>query len=397
MERLQALVARLVLRRVKDAVALGLPPKEEVVVSLAFDAEEDAFYRTLSETMRERFRTLLRLGVVNKNRSIVLEMLLRLRQACDHPSLVINGMSRASAAMSDSDQLLAFTRKLGRGALAGGFRARLADKLDQVRLDGTSLSQLKQNSTLNELFAGEAAPTCLVCLDPVDTDDPALLPCGHLFCYACAQQAVFKHAKCPSCRAPCNNLEIYRPLGPAGDAAKQSESELPSTKLRKITEDVGALPAGEKAVVFSQFTSMLNMIEGALRRAGTTYARLDGSMNFAKRNAAVHALRSDPQCRCILVSLHAGGVGLNLAAANHVFLVDPWWNPAAEAQAMARVHRFGQSRPVTATRYVIGGTVEERLLAVQASKRSLSEGVLGNGDFKASTLTIEDLKSLFAV
>ena len=161
-----------------------------------------------------------------------------------------------------------------------------------------------------------------------------------------------------------------------------------------------ATPA--KAVVFSQWTSMLDLIGAALRRepALSGFVRLDGAMSAEQRQAALHKFREDPKVKVLLLSLRAGGVGLNLTAAQHVFLMDPWWNPAVEEQAIDRVHRIGQLHPVKVTRFVVRGTVEERILELQERKRRVCRATLEGGEElskeEARRMRLEDLKLCFA-
>jgi SNF2 family DNA or RNA helicase len=146
---------------------------------------------------------------------------------------------------------------------------------------------------------------------------------------------------------------------------------------------------GHKSLVFSQWTSMLDLLEPELERGGYSFVRLDGATR--DRAAVVESFQSDPGVSVFLVSLKAGGVGLNLTAADHVFLFDPWWNPAAEEQAFDRAHRIGQEKPVFLYRLVAADTVEERILALQEGKRGLARTAVGEGAF---TLTREDLMGL---
>jgi SNF2 family DNA or RNA helicase len=148
---------------------------------------------------------------------------------------------------------------------------------------------------------------------------------------------------------------------------------------------------GHKALVFSQWTSMLDLIEPALREAGIGFIRLDGGTT---NRGAVAASFQDPKGPPVmLISLKAGATGLNLTAADHVFLVDPWWNPSVEAQAADRAHRIGQQRPVMVYRLVSQGTVEEKILTLQEKKRALFESALG-GASGATALTRADLMQL---
>jgi SNF2 family DNA or RNA helicase len=128
------------------------------------------------------------------------------------------------------------------------------------------------------------------------------------------------------------------------------------------------LDEGHKALVFSQFTTLLGLLRSTLDAEGMTYEYLDGKTT--NREAHVRRFQHDPAIGLFLISLKAGGVGLNLTAAEYVFLLDPWWNPAVEAQAIDRAHRIGQTREVFAYRLIAKDTVEEKVLALQQSKRS---------------------------
>ena len=153
-----------------------------------------------------------------------------------------------------------------------------------------------------------------------------------------------------------------------------------------------AVADGHKALVFSQWTSLLDLIEPELHDAGIAFVRLDGST--ADRGAVTARFEAEDGPPVMLISLKAGGTGLNLTAADHVFLVDPWWNPAVEAQAADRAHRIGQTRPVLVYRLVSQGTVEEKILQLQDKKRALFEAALGDGG-AAGALTRDDLLQLF--
>ena len=150
---------------------------------------------------------------------------------------------------------------------------------------------------------------------------------------------------------------------------------------------------GHRALVFSQWTSLLDLIEPHLTSASTRYTRLDGST--VDRGAVVNEFQAEDGPPVMLLSLKAGGTGLNLTAADHVFLVDPWWNPAVEDQAADRAHRIGQDKPVMVYRMVARDTVEERILALQQHKRQLSEAALGAAE-RAGGISREDLMALLA-
>jgi SNF2 family DNA or RNA helicase len=153
-----------------------------------------------------------------------------------------------------------------------------------------------------------------------------------------------------------------------------------------------AVLEGHKAMVFSQWTSLLDQIEPKLKEQGVSYTRLDGTTR--DRAVVVQDFQSEQGPSVLLISLKAGGTGLNLTAADHVFLLDPWWNPAAEDQAADRAHRIGQDKPVMVYRLVSRGTVEEKILALQARKRTLADAAVNNAAGTAAGITREDLLAL---
>jgi SNF2 family DNA or RNA helicase len=169
----------------------------------------------------------------------------------------------------------------------------------------------------------------------------------------------------------------------------------PSAKLETLMarlEEV--LDEGHKALVFSQFVSLLSIVRKRLDGGKITYAYLDGQTR--DRASQVERFQNDPDCRLFLISLKAGGLGLNLTAAEYVFLLDPWWNPAVEAQAIDRAHRIGQTRKVFAYRLVTRGTVEEKILELQKSKRDLADAIIQADSSLIRDISREDLELLLS-
>jgi superfamily II DNA or RNA helicase len=166
-----------------------------------------------------------------------------------------------------------------------------------------------------------------------------------------------------------------------------------SAKLALLMEVLGeALAEGHKALVFSQWTSMLDLVVQELDKANVPFARLDGRTRDRKK--VVDRFQAPDGPAVMLISLKAGGTGLNLTAADNVFLLDPWWNPAVEDQAADRAHRIGQSRPVFVHKLVAQDTVEERILELQYRKRQLAETALGKAAAAAKQITREELLAL---
>ncbi len=165
-----------------------------------------------------------------------------------------------------------------------------------------------------------------------------------------------------------------------------------SSKVELLVETLEeAISEGHKALVFSQWTSLLDLVEPALKAAKIPFVRLDGSTR--NRGDVVATFQDEAGPPVFLISLKAGGTGLNLTAADHVFLLDPWWNPAVEEQAADRAHRIGQDKPVFVYRLVTEDTVEERILELQERKRALADAALGDAS-QAGGITREELLSL---
>jgi SNF2 family DNA or RNA helicase len=167
----------------------------------------------------------------------------------------------------------------------------------------------------------------------------------------------------------------------------------PSAKLQLLLNHIQEVTQeGHKALVFSQFTSLLALVRTQLEEAGVTYEYLDGQTE--DRKTPVERFQNDPTTKVFLISLKAGGTGLNLTAADYVFILDPWWNPAVEAQAIGRAHRMGQSQKVFAYRMIAKGTVEEKILDLQKTKRDLAESIISEDQDVLGKLTKEDLEHL---
>jgi superfamily II DNA or RNA helicase len=168
-----------------------------------------------------------------------------------------------------------------------------------------------------------------------------------------------------------------------------------SAKLEVLISRLGEIvDEGHKALVFSQFTSLLAIVRDRLDEAGIVYEYLDGSTH--DRQQHVERFQNDPACGLFLISLKAGGLGLNLTSAEYVFLLDPWWNPAVEAQAVDRAHRIGQTRQVFAYRLIARDTVEEKVLQLQNTKRELAAAIISEDNSLIRSLQREDLELLLS-
>lgn len=228
-----------------------------------------------------------------------------------------------------------------------------------------------------------------------------------------------KENLCSNGISSCENADALMPQDMKGDSGSDSSSldngrspspddrlvqalSQRSTKLRVLLEqlrEVRSQGKNEKTLVFSQWTTMLDIIEFHVQLDGHDTCRLDGSMPMAVRKQQIEQFKNDKRKTVFLISLHAGGTGLNLCVANHVILCDVWWNPQTEEQAIDRVHRIGQSRDVRVCRFKMSNTVEDRIYDICARKRELSDGALGVTGAQSlgrKKLTLEEIMFLFS-
>ena len=188
------------------------------------------------------------------------------------------------------------------------------------------------------------------------------------------------------------SLTMLRMLALAPGLIDEADAGIPSSKLDVLLEHVQELQAeGHRALVFSQFTSFLDLAAERLTAAGISYVHLDGS---TRNRAEVIDGFKDGEQPVFLISLKAGGFGLTLTEADYVFLLDPWWNPAAEAQAIDRTHRIGQTRRVFVYRLIASGTIEEKVLALQQRKARLFTAVMDDDELFSKALTADDIRGL---
>jgi len=161
---------------------------------------------------------------------------------------------------------------------------------------------------------------------------------------------------------------------------------------REITENIG----DHKALIFSQFLGMLALIKEKLKELNVKFEYFDGSTSAPDREKAIRGFQDDDTCRVFLISLKAGGVGLNLTAADYVYIVDPWWNPAVEQQAIDRTHRIGQTKNIFAYRMICKDTIEDKILGLQEKKRVLARDLIVDDDGFVKSLSREDVEYLFS-
>nr|XP_010924058.1 helicase-like transcription factor CHR28 isoform X2 [Elaeis guineensis] len=441
-QKLQTVLKAIMLRRTKGALIDGkpiitLPPKTVTLKKVDFSMEERAFYSALEAESREQFKVYAEAGTVKQNYVNILFMLLRLRQACDHP-LLVKGYDSNSVWRSSME---------------------MAKKLSREKVEGL-LKCLEACLTI-----------CTICNDP--PEEAVVTICGHVFCKQCiCEHLTGDDNICPSahCTVRLNVASVFskgtlrsslsdQPADSccSGDSGPElvdatelcgNSSSSDSSKIKAALEILQSLPRSEyspnnnfnnsshvatgsvqntdhtikmsppsgtndrkhsnsiegshdqvteKAIVFSQWTRMLDLLEAPLKDSRIQYRRLDGTMSVAAREKAVRDFNTIPEVTVMIMSLKAASLGLNMVAACHVLLLDLWWNPTTEDQAIDRAHRIGQTRPVTVSRLTVKGTVEDRILALQEKKREMVASAFGDDESgsRQTRLTVEDLEYLF--
>jgi non-specific serine/threonine protein kinase len=176
---------------------------------------------------------------------------------------------------------------------------------------------------------------------------------------------------------------------------KREDGVKSSVKIEELIREVKENASNHKVLIFSQFTEMLQLIKTQFEEDGIAYSYLDGSTSLPKRKEEVEKFQQDESIKAFLISLKAGGVGLNLTVADYVYLVDPWWNPAAEMQAIDRAHRIGQTRKVFAYKMICKDTVEEKILRLQEKKKMLADDLIQEDAGFVKSLSREDVEFLF--
>lgn len=347
---LQALMATICLRRKKEMkfVDLKLPELSEYVHRIDFLDHEKEKYEALQAEAKGLLHTVQRNQTSSNGKGQdtyrhLLEVLLRLRQVCNHWKLCGERVTSVLSAL-ESQKVVDLTPEN---------RKALQDML-QISI--------------------ESREDCPICLE--NLHNPVITACAHVFGSECIERVIETQHRCPMCRAEPLELDsLVRPAVDLGETSDQPDinTDTSSSKVEALLSILKASSKkpGTKTVIFSQWTSFLNIIQAQLDANGYNYARIDGTMRANQRDASLTALESDPECTIMLASLAVCSVGLNLVAANQVILADSWWAPAIEDQAVDRVHRLGQKKPTTVWRLVMNDSIEDQVLNIQAEKRKL--------------------------
>ncbi|KAI9397816.1 hypothetical protein POPTR_003G083400v4 [Populus trichocarpa] len=406
---IKAILRPLMLRRTKDTKdkegrpILVLPPTDIQLIKCEQSEAERDFYDALFRRSKVQFDEFVAQGKVLHNYASVLELLLRLRQCCNHPFLV---MSRAD--IQRYEELNKYARRFvetnsnfSTPRQSAATEACIEEVVEAIR--HASSATIRQSAPtpayIEEVVEGIRRgenTECPICME--SADDPVLTPCVHRMCreclISCWQTPI--SGICPICRTSlkANDLIACPTEGKFQvDVENDWKESSKVSKLLECLEHIHRSGFGEKSIVFSQWTSFLDLLEIPLKRRGIGFLRFDGKLAQKQRERTLKEFNETREKMVLLMSLKAGGVGLNLTAASNVFLMDPWWNPAVEEQAIMRIHRIGQKRTVFVRRFIVESTVEERLQQVQAKKQRMIAGALTDEEVRSAR--IEELKMLF--
>ncbi|KAK9463514.1 SNF2 family N-terminal domain-containing protein [Lipomyces oligophaga] len=379
MTRLQALLTEFCLRRAKtmdSVVHLQLPPLNEHLLTIRWTPDERKVYdalRNQAQRVMEDYAANSGPGSGRSGYIHVLEALLRLRQMCNHRQLV----------------------------------AEKLEDLDFDNNDTTMTPEKEQQLRFLLQTAIENNDECDICFE--NLNDPLILPCQHIYCRYCIQAALERNPLCPKCRAPCNlsktriistaDLDVQPNIEEVDSSSTKIESLMRILSTTKAQNDAASFTEHPvKTVVFSQWTSFLNIIEPLLKDESISYTRIDGTMSADKRDEAILQFKSSHDCTVLLASLSASSTGLNLTVASQIVMCDLWWNTAQERQAIDRCYRLGQTRPVHVFRLVMEDSIEDKVIEIQTEKLKITEAALNDGQppKRSKVERLRDIERLLA-
>ncbi|KAI9713519.1 MAG: DNA helicase rad5 [Bogoriella megaspora] len=408
----QTVLEPLVLRRTKDMktpegeALVPLPPRTIDIEHVELSKPEREVYDYVFTRAKRTFAANVEAGTVMKSYTTIFAQILRLRQSCCHPSLTRNKAILAdeedAAAAADAANGLADDMDLS--TLISRFESASEDT-DAHKFGAHVLKQIQD----------EAAQECPICSEE-PMNEQAVTGCWHSACKQCLLDYIEHQAskgdlpRCFNCREPINARDVFEVVrhdegdldNNSGDEKQISLRRIGSNSSAKIASLLSHLKRlrreepNTKSVVFSQFTSFLDLLEPALTRDKILYLRFDGAMSQKQRAAVLGEFAARTKGCVLLLSLRAGGVGLNLTCAKRVFMMDPWWSWAVEAQAIDRVHRMGQEDEVVVKRFVVRESIEEKMLRIQERKKFIASSLGMMSDEEKKLQRLEDIKELLS-
>jgi len=397
----QSILEPILLRRTKNMKKDGkalveLPPKEVVIERIKFTPKEFALYSWFLAKASNSVKSGIAKGDLLKSYTTILVHILRLRQICCHMDLVNSGSD-------DLDEDLN-SKSIGNIEIP----EELTRKTETFTIN--DFNQAKSNiykkfTQLNDL-------ECSICTtQPIPIDQLAFTECGHPFCISCIlehcdfQEMKHNDTLCPNCRHEISSTKLIKVKNEPSFSTNtpftltKFDNALKSSKLNTLLSHLRIIrdtSENEKVVVFSQFSTFLDIMEKELQlENGLTVFKFDGRLSMNKRSNILREFKEPRKgVTVLLLSLKAGGVGLNLTHASRAFMCDPWWSPSIEDQAIDRIHRIGQENNVKVVRFIMEGSIEEKMLKIQERKRTIGEAVEAEEEERRKR-RVEEIEMLF--
>jgi SNF2 family DNA or RNA helicase len=393
----RALMKTICLRREKETVRdLQLPIKKEVKVLIDLNEKEHDAYSAIHKAIKDYQSNVLSTagatGILQHTHTM-LSLITRLRQACLDLCMVpaaelVNILSKLQSSQSDGkanverlspEEKVALLNKLNQLFVAAGVGFSANDKAESAAVE---------------------VEDCMVCFEPLEESSVVIFrACKHTLCRLCVDK-IFKtgsqysssapqltKTSCPMCRSQvsrqdCLSLSALQASCATNRSVKADKPDgadvkpTPSSKTLAILKELGQVQRrGEKTVIFSSFTRYLDILSTALADAGFKYCRIDGNVPQRGRASEIERFTEDDSVTVMLCSLKACGVGITLTRANNIFLTDLWWAPSIDLQAIDRVHRIGQTRPVNVLRFLVRDSIDEKIFELQLKKIALAKEV----------------------
>ncbi|KAF8819291.1 SWI2/SNF2-containing protein RAD16 [Cardiosporidium cionae] len=397
---------KILLRRTKveRAEDICLPSLSVRIRRDALSADERDFYEGLFKQTKIQFNTYVEAGTLLHNFAHIFDLLSRLRQAVDHPYLIVYGKLKMNALDSLTSSSFAIcgicqstisAKEIVEAHCNHPFHFEcIKEYMDAAPTTASLLGE--ESSSFGDLG-------CPVCYVPLSLDfskkmeelkkkeDTSLEETEAEEVFQTGEEENFQ-------LSPAISLQKLSPKNRGIVGSFDADTFTSSTKIEALYQELLLLEEKDKtskSLIFSQYCSMLELISWRLKKGGIRCAQYTGSISLVSRCNILYAFNTDPTLKVLLISLKAGGEGLNLQVANSIFLMDPWWNPAAEMQAIQRAHRIGQTKDVQAVRFICKDTIEERILHLQEKKQLVFDGTIGANASAIMKLTTDDLRFLF--